>query len=186
MTNDLFVLLLLVTSFVLYYLHLWGQPDPREFFSPPSILILILFFYAVMAPVEGILDRNTFWVLFDARPYFIWGWLGALVFFLAVLLGYHQLGPMRSSRKALPSLPPDRLARIGVGLCLVAVVGQGLSAGFEFLATVNPLEARQLETTQGLFQVRLGALSRYFAYLINLMIPGVLFSTSAFSTPAGA
>lgn len=146
-----------------------------QMFRPTLMVAAILSYYCVVAPLRTIAIGETFERGQELRGAIIWGLWGAVAFYGCLLIGYHQIKTPRFDRRFLVDNNVALLYKLGRVLCWIGVVMYALVAGPTFLAQINPLTAAQNMGNAGAgFVGVIGALSNYFVYGLNLLIPGVL------------
>lgn len=151
----------------------WSSRYWVALFRPTLIVAVILIYYCLLGPLWGLSqgvwsDRGI-----NLREAMVWGWGGAFVFYLSVLIGFYELPAPAFRSRIIPVIDPERLYRLGQGLCWLGLGMFTLVSGIQVLALLNPLAARQL-IEGGLDDrgVDVGALANYFVYAVNFLIPG--------------
>jgi hypothetical protein len=109
-----------------------------------------------------------------------WGWLGALLSYCSLLIGFYLKAPVRPPRRLLLRVSHERLHRLGQRLCQVGLLMFALVTGPRLIALFNPIAASNLiDSGLSATGLRLGALTNYFNYAVNLLIPGVCLMYAA-------
>jgi len=146
-----------------------------QMFRPTLMVAAILTYYCVVAPLRTIAIGETLERGQELRGAIIWGLWGAVAFYGSLLVGFHQLKTPRFDRRFLVGDNLALLYKLGRILCWIGVVMYALVAGPTLFAQINPFTAGQNVGGSGSgFVSVIGALSNYFVYGLNLLIPGVL------------
>jgi len=154
-----------------------------EVFRPTLIIALILAFYCLLGPLwllnsgELVAQKGM-----GGRLSMVWGWAGALFFYGALLFGFNQLRTPRFDQRFLEGIQPDRLYRLGRLLCLVGLGMFMIAFGPRAIALLNPVAGSNplVDPSEG--GVDIGALTNYFYYAVNFLIPGIALMFTAWMT----
>lgn len=147
----------------------------------PTLFVAGIFgYYVLIGPLRALGDEGAVYRGIDHRSLLVWGWLGALISYGSLLLGFHAAPGPRSPRRLILQPNPERLHRLGIRLCQVGLLMFALVSGTRVLALLNPLAAgRLIEGGFGERGVDVGAIANYFTYAVNLLIPGLCLMTAA-------
>ncbi len=162
-------------------LRCWSSREPLAAFRPTVVLAVILAYYCLLGPLLGLASGAWAPGGVSLRSGMVWGWTGALVFFLSVMLGFYGLKPWRLPRTSLRQLSPEWCRRIGRWLNFVGFGLQVVAQGPLVLAQLNPLAAASLgEELQGWgLSGGLGVLNSLLQFSLNLLVPGTLLLFAA-------
>lgn len=153
----------------------WSSRQWVSLFRPTLILAVILFYYCLLGPFWMLMQGNWFDRGQNLRDAMVWAWGGAFVFYLSVLVGFHELPTPLFRRYLIPVIMPERLHRLGSMLCWLGLGMFSLVSGVQVLALLNPLAAATLlDGGLGDTGVDVGAVANYFTYAVNFMIPGII------------
>ncbi len=163
----------LIAAFVTEIARAYGSRSWLQLYRPTVFLAAILTYYCLLSPLRALalgewVERGQ-----NLRGAMVYGWGGALVFYLSVLVGFHECPTPRFDRRFILQPEPERLHRLGRSFCLLAMGLYALSAGTALLAQLNPLTVRDA-VVEGGTGLELGAFASYIGYGVNLLIPGVL------------
>ena len=112
-----FELVVVLAIVALMALECWLALRSRSWvqvYRPTLFVAVILAFYVLVGPLRAILSAGeaanfigtsgTIYRNLEHRPFLIWGWLGALIFYASLLIGFHgfrcNLKPQRWTAKA--------------------------------------------------------------------------------------
>ncbi|MCT0232996.1 hypothetical protein [Synechococcus sp. CS-1327] len=172
-STELLLVVGLIAAFAIEIARAYGSNSWLQLYRPTVFLAAILSYYCLLSPLRALalgewVERGQ-----NLRGAMVYGWGGALAFYLSVLVGFHEFPTPRFDRRFILEPDPERLYRLGRNFCLIGLGLYALSAGTAFLAQLNPLTVRDalVESGPGL---ELGAFASYVSYGVNLLIPGVL------------
>ena len=150
-------------------------------YSPTLFVGVVLSYYCIIGPLRSIVSEKSIYLGLDHRAFLVWGWLGALVFYSSLLVGFYCGGGAQQPRRLVPISNIDRLHIVGFRLCLVGIAMFALVGGSRVLALINPFVAYDMleEGGAGEGGVDVGAVANYFNYAVNLMIPGLCLMWAA-------
>jgi len=160
-----------------------------QIYRPTLFVAVVLAFYTLIGPcirglgsVVGLKDitaGNAFIELgLNHRPMLLWGWMGALVFYASLLVGYHGFPSLMKPARLLVDVDYAKLCKTGQSLCWLGLILYGLFniSAFVFIyldlsfhASAIPLDSRQWFAQH---------LAKFADHAINLLIPGVLIQFS--------
>ncbi len=154
----------------------WNRRDPASIFRPTVILSVILAYYCLLGPLQGLGSAGWQFGPVNLRQGMVWGWAGAIVFYASVLAGFYGLKPWAGATRPGSQLPVEWSFRMGR---LLNWVGFGLYLmvlGPAALVQLNPFAASSIsEEFQGWgFAAFLGVLNPLLSFSLNLLIPGTL------------
>ena len=151
----------------------WSSRQWVSVFRPTLVLAVILSYYCLLGPLLGLAQGNWFDRTVNLRAAMVWAWGGAFVFYLSVLIGFYELPTPAFRRRLIPTIEPEVSFRLGSILCWLGLGMFALVTGVRVVALLNPLAASQLiEGGLGEGGVDVGAITNYFTYAVNFMIPG--------------
>ena len=137
----------------------------RDFWSPITFIAIIFTYYCLLGPYHAITTGQTHDRLLNMRPFYFSALLGALVFLLSFIGGFHL---NRSAYRFVPlNVHVEDLYRYGLRVTLAGFILFTISTGGNVLNLVNPLDASEV-TQSG------GSLGNYLGLSLNFMIPGVV------------
>ena len=156
-----------------------------QVYRPTLFVAVILAFYVLVGPLRAILSAGeaanfigtsgTIYRNLDHRPFLIWGWLGALVFYACLLIGFHGFRCNLKPQRWIAKTNLVQINRWGQLLCFAGLLPYLLINGGFLFNRLNPLTlaeaAQPLLNWQG---VNAGPFSNYFVLAINLLIPGIV------------
>tara|TARA_Y100001968_G_scaffold310221_1_gene330931 strand:- start:273 stop:1616 length:1344 start_codon:yes stop_codon:yes gene_type:complete len=144
-------------------------------FRPTIFLAGFLTFYCIAGPLRALAngEGSALYRGLDHRSFLIWGWIGALVFYSSFLLGFNVYSSkIRIAKKNFTKI--NQLHFWGLRLCQIGFISYSLVVGIFFILTlINPIfnELQQLTGNAGRI-INFGVFNNYFAYAVNLLIPG--------------
>ena len=156
-----------------------------QIYRPTLFVAVVLAFYALAGPIRAVLSSGeaanfigtsgTLYRGLDHRPYLLWGWVGALIFYASLLSGFYvarlKLEPKRLMRRS----NLGKIRRWGSALCWVGLVMYALVQGPGFFVLLNPLASQSVEVEWfGFSGFEMGPFRNYFLLAINLLIPGIV------------
>ncbi|MCP9773925.1 hypothetical protein KBY66_15140 [Synechococcus sp. Tobar12-5m-g] len=148
-----------------------GSADWIEIYSPTIILAMVLSYYCLLGPLLALAKGEWFDRGINIRDAMIWGWGGAVVFYASVLVGFNQLDTPRFQKHFLLDPEPEGLHRLGTRLCVLGLVMFTCVVGWRIFSLISPVPDGAVQQETGL---DLGAIANYFAYAVNLLIPGII------------
>ncbi|MEQ9299434.1 MAG: O-antigen polymerase [Cyclobacteriaceae bacterium] len=114
----------------------WAKKDPIQFWSPLTILCIIMLYYAVIGPFVTVYSGQTVYKLIDHRPFFLGGWILTLVGMISTIIGFNIISS-KVKHSSLAKAKDDYLNGIAVEktawkplvylalICIIALVGTG-------------------------------------------------------------
>ncbi len=158
----------------------WTMRDPASIFRPTVILSVILAYYCLLSPLQGLGSAGWQVGSVSLRQGMVWAWAGALVFYASVLVGFYGFKPWSGATRPSRPFPVGwslRMGRLlnGIGLGLHLLV-----LGPAVFLQINPFAAASIEEElQGWgFAAFLGVLNPLLSFSLNLLIPGTLLLTA--------
>ena len=119
---------------------------------------------------------KSFYRNLETSPYFIWGWIGTLVFYLSNLIGYYFLSPKYPSefiKKKTINL--KSIFNIGLILTLVSFLSFLIIRGRTALDYLNLFGSFNAIISSGFQQgYNFGELNNIFLEGVNILIPGII------------
>ena len=184
-TSELSVLLAIVA---LMAFECWLALRSRSWvqvYRPTLFVAVIIAFYVLVGPLRAILSAGeaanfvgtsgTIYRELEHRPFLIWGWLGALIFYACLLIGYHSCTLKLKPHRLITKASLTQINRLGQLLCFMGLIPYVLVNGGFFFNRLNPFigdsTGQAFASWQGLNS---GAFDNYFNLAINLLIPGVI------------
>lgn len=153
----------------------WAARDPAQATQPTVIIGAILTYYSLIGPLRAIATGDWVDRGLDLRGTMVWAWAGSVLFYAAVLIGYHAFPRWTwRSRFTGITLPPASWRILGSRLNWLGVGLYSLSVGPAVLAQLNPFGAAQALENITARGINLGALANYFSLALNFLIPGTL------------
>jgi hypothetical protein len=170
---ELFWLLALIVLFTGDFLNFVASRDPLAVYQPPVFVMAFMSYYTLVGPILRALENN--WTHLDINFRFtaVFGWAGAVVFYLSLRLGYGLFRSWHPQRRFAPAFDHLLAARLGARICWFAVLIFSLVNGLRVIAFLNPFDVSGSE----FFDIRgfdLGPFTNYANQAINLLIPGTL------------
>ncbi len=153
----------------------WKGRDPLQAYQPTIFVGAILTYYCLIGPLRAI--ANGEWVDrgLDLRNTMVWAWAGSLIFYGALLIGYHSLPRWRwKSRFTGIYLPTENWRKLASRLNWVGIAFYTIGSGPVVLAQLNPFGAREAIQELSASGIDLGAWSNYFSLCLNFLIPGTI------------
>ena len=161
----------------LFCVELYKGISSRNWFAvfrPTIFLAGFLTFYCIAGPLRALAsDEGAIYRGLDHRSFLIWGWIGALVFYVSFLLGFYSF-PTKVRLASNNFININRLHFWGLRLCQIGFISYSLVVGVFFILTlINPIfdELQNLTGNTGII-LNFGVFNNYFAYAVNLLIPG--------------
>jgi len=149
-------------------------------YRPTLFVAAVLGYYTLAGPLRALALGDSLYRGLDHRDMLLWGWLGAVLFYGSLLLGFYATPQIKPPRRLILTPNPERLHRLGLRLCQLGLVMFALVSGTRLLALFNPLAAgRLIEGGLGESGVDVGAIANYFNYAVNLLIPGICLMAAA-------
>jgi hypothetical protein len=149
-------------------------------YRPTLFVAVVLSYYTLAGPLRALALDGPIYRGLDHRHLLLWGWIGAVLFYGSLLLGFYATPQIKPPRRLIHNPNPERMHRLGFNLCKLGLLMFALVSGTRLLALFNPLAAGQL-IDGGLDEkgVDVGAIANYFNYAVNFMIPGLCMMTAA-------
>jgi hypothetical protein len=149
-------------------------------YRPTLFVAVVLGYYTLAGPLRALAFDGAIYRGLDHGHLLLWGWIGAVLFYGSVLLGFYAAPQIKPPRRLILNPNPERVHRLGLRLCQLGLLMFALVSGTRLLALFNPLAAGQL-IDGGLDEkgVDVGAIANYFNYAVNLLIPGLCLMTAA-------
>lgn len=180
--NSTELLLVLVLGALISW-EMWQAVCSRSWVSvyrPTLFVAAVLGYYVLAGPLRALGAEGPIYRGLDHRDLLLWGWLGAVVFYGSLLLGFYSSPELRSPRRLILRSDPERLHRFGLRLCQLGLLMFALVGGTRVLALLNPLAASQLvQGGLGEQGLDVGAIANYFNYAVNFLIPGLCMMAAA-------
>lgn len=175
---ELFWLVSLIAVFSVDLIGFATRRDPLAIYQPPVFVLVFMSYYCVFGPIQRAIDNDWTHVTLNFRSSLIDGWIGALVFYLSLRLGYGLFRSFRPERRFAPPFEASSAEKLGRLLCWIGVGLFTLSNGLRVVAYLNPFDVLNSPFfyTTGL---DLGPLANYANNAINLLIPGTLLQFAA-------
>ncbi|EHA62373.1 hypothetical protein Syn8016DRAFT_1668 [Synechococcus sp. WH 8016] len=179
--SEFLLVFALVGLFAMEILQAFRSRSFLQVYRPTIFVAVILSYYVLFAPLQSLaLGEGLFYRGLDHRDVVIWGWLGALLFYGFLLLGFYFKTGLPRQRRATVHVSSERIYRLGNRLCQIGLLMFVLVTGWRVLALLNPFFANQyFESRSSETGIDVGGLSNYFLYSINLLIPGILLQVAA-------
>jgi hypothetical protein len=171
--TELFWLVVLIVLFTGDFLNFAASRDPLAVYQPPVFVMAFMSYYTLVGPIQRALENNWTHITINFRYAAVFGWAGAVVFYLSLRLGYGLFRSWRPHRRFAPAFDYLQATRLGTRLCWVGILLFSLANGLRVIAYLNPLDVvgSQFFAMRGL---DLGPLTNYANQAINLLIPGIL------------
>jgi hypothetical protein len=171
--GELFWLGALIVIFVGDFFNFALKSDRLSVYQPPVFVMAFMSYYTLVGPIQRALENNWFHITIDFRYAAIFGWAGAVVFYLSLRLGYGLFRFWRPNRRFAPAFDHLLAARLGKRLCWIGLLLFILVSGLRVIAYLTPFDVTgsQFFAQKGL---NLGPLTNYAKQAINLLIPGIL------------
>ncbi|WP_188021065.1 oligosaccharide repeat unit polymerase [Synechococcus sp. RS9907] len=179
--DQLILVLALIALIGWEVMSAYRSPSPLKVYRPTLFVAGVLLYYVLFGPLQALASGEGLdYRGLDHRDLVVWGWLGALVFYASLLLGFYAKPRAPAPKRLAVRVTPERLHRLGVRLCLLGFVMFAFVGGTRVFALLNPLAARGLvDGGFGEGGVDVGAIANYFNYAINFLIPGILLQAAS-------
>jgi len=149
-------------------------------YRPTLVVAVIIGWYALLSPLQQLFSTGAAISRgLNHRDFLLSGWTGALVFYGALLVGFHMAPRLKPPRCMILQCRTESIHALGLRLCLVGVGMFSLVAGAGFLALLNPFRAASAIDEAAAVGLDLGFFSNYFNLSVNLFIPGICLMTAA-------
>jgi hypothetical protein len=171
--TELFWLGALIVLFVGDFLNFASSRDRLAVYQPPVFVMVFMSYYTLVGPIQRALENNWTHITINFRYAAVFGWAGAVVFYLSLRLGYGLFRSWRPHRRFAPPFDHRLAARLGTRLCWIGILLFSLVNGLRVIAYLNPLDVLGSQ----FFALRgfdLGPFTNYANQAINLLIPGIL------------
>ena len=145
-------------------------------FQPQVFISLNILYYCVFGPLVYLYSGRSFFRNLETSPYYIWGWIGTLVFYLPNLIGYYFLSPKYPSefiKKKTINL--KSMFNIGLILTLVSYLSFLIIRGRTALDYLSLFGSFNAVISSGFQQgYNFGELNNIFLEGVNILIPGII------------
>lgn len=149
-------------------------------YRPTLFVAAVLGYYTLAGPLRALVLNGPLYRGLDHRHLLLWGWLGAVLSYGSLLLGFYASPRIKAPKRLILTPNPERIHRFGLRLCQLGLLMFVLVSGTRVVALFNPLAARQLiEGGLGESGVDVGAIANYFNYAVNFLIPGLCLMAAA-------
>ena len=156
-----------------------------QIYRPTLFIAVILAFYALVGPIRAVLSAGeaanfvgtsgTIYRELEHRPFLLWGWVGALVFYASVLAGFYLLPCKMQPKYLINGLGLNRIRAWGLLLCWIGIGMYALVHGPHLFVLLNPLAPQSADVSWfGFSGLDVGPFHNYFLLSINLLIPGIV------------
>lgn len=171
--SELFWLGALIVLFAGDFFNFASSRDRLAVYQPPVFVMVFMSYYTLVGPIQRALQNNWFHISINFRYAAVFGWAGAVVFYLSLRLGYGLFRSWRPQLRFAPAYDHLLAARLGSRLCWLGILLFSLANGPRVIAYLNPLNVLGSEFfySGGL---NLGPFTTYANQAINLLIPGIL------------
>ena len=140
------------------------RKEARDFWSPLSILSLIVLYYMVAGPLLAIQNGESFFRLVDHRPFMIHAWRLCALGVGAMILGY-WMNPSGRSRSETPVVPQSLALRYSSRLILLSLFALvGLFGTGGLMQQVDILDVSYTRRTYA------GAFQNYLIHSMDFLI----------------
>jgi hypothetical protein len=176
--QELFWLISLIAIFGFDLLQFALRRDPLSIYQPPVFVIAFMSYYCILGPIQRAINNDWNHVLHDFRGVIGFGWIGAIVFYLSLRIGYAVAPKSLSASRLAGPFEAVQASSFGRKLCWIGIALFALVNGLRVIAYLNPfgVQESQFFYTKG-FDV--GPLKNYANTAINLLIPGILLQFAA-------
>jgi hypothetical protein len=156
----------ILTAIVLFVIINNYRKGFREFWSPITLICIVLAYYCVVGPYQAVEMGRTSDRLLEMRPFYTSAFWGAVVCLLSCIVGF-QVNTRAGtySRLNMANVDPS-LSYYGKRLFIIGFALFTVSVGGRVTNMINPLDAQDQEI-QG------GGLANYLNLSINFLIPAV-------------
>ncbi|MEA5474689.1 hypothetical protein VB716_10700 [Synechococcus sp. CCY9201] len=149
-------------------------------YRPTLFVAAVLGYYTLAGPLRALALDGPLYRGLDHRQLLLWGWLGAVLSYGSLLLGFYASPRTKAPKRLILNPNPQRIHRLGLHLCQLGLLMFALVTGTRLVALFNPLAAGQLiEGGLGERGVDVGAITNYFTYAVNFLIPGLCLMAAA-------
>jgi hypothetical protein len=171
--TELFWLTSLIAIFIGDFINFASSRDRLAVYQPPVFVMVFMSYYTIVGPIQRALENNWTHITINFRYAAVYGWTGAVVFYLSLRLGYGVFRFWRPRRRFAPPFDHLLAARLGRRLCWLGIFLFSLANGPRVIAYLNPVNVTgsQFFIAGGL---DLGPFTNYANQAINLLIPGIL------------
>ena len=179
--DQLILVLALIALIGWEVMNAYRSPSLLNVYRPTLFVAAVLSYYTLFGPLQALASGEGLGYRgLDHSDLVVWGWLGALLFYASLLLGFYAKPRAPAPKRLAVRVTPERLHLLGVRLCFLGFMMFALVGGTKVFALLNPLAARGLlDGGFGEGGVDVGAISNYFNYAINFLIPGVLLQAAS-------
>ena len=145
-------------------------------FQPQVFISLNILYYCVFGPLVILYSGRSFFRNLETSPYYIWGWIGTLVFYIPNLIGYYFLSPKYPSefiKKKTINL--KSMFNIGLILTIVSYLSFLIIRGRTALDYLSLFGSFNAVISSGFQQgYNFGELNNIFLEGVNILIPGII------------
>lgn len=138
--------------------------DYSIFWSPLTIIAIIMAYYCCLGPYEAIVSGETSDRLLNMRKFYPAAFWGAWVSLLSIVVGFF-INRHSGLNVVFPKIPDETLMMYGKRVVVIGVILFSFSTGGNIVGFINPLDAESVSTS--------GSFSNYFLLSINFMVPGI-------------
>lgn len=171
--TELFWLSSLIVLFAGDFLSFVFKPDPLAVYQPPVFVMAFMAYYCIVGPIQRAVTGDWINNTINFRFAAVYGWAGAVVFYLSLRIGYGLFDSWRPNRRFGPLFDHHLATRFGIRLCWFAVLVYSLANGLRVVAYLNPFNVLQSQF-YAIGGIDLGPFVNYANQAINLLIPGIL------------
>lgn len=145
-------------------------------FQPQVFISLNILYYCVFGPLVILWSGRSFFRNLETSSYFIWGWIGTLVFYLSNLIGYYFLSykyPSEFIKRKTINL--KSIFNIGLIFCIVSFLSFLIIRGQTAIDYLNLYGSFDAIIASGFQQgLNFGELNNIFLEGVNILIPGII------------
>ena len=176
--QELFWLISLIAVFGLDLLQFSTRRDPLSIYQPPVFVLAFMSYYCVLGPIQRAINNDWNHVAHNFRGVIVNGWIGAVVFYLALRIGYGVFNSFLPMSRFAGQFEEIKASNFGRNLCWIGLALFTLANGLRVLAYLTPLGVvgSQFFYMGGF---NLGPFNNYANTAINLLIPGTLLQFAA-------
>ena len=156
-----------------------------QIYRPTLFVAVVLAFYALVGPIRAVLfsgepanfigTSGTLYRGLDHRPFLLWGWVGALVFYASLLSGFYIVRLKLEPKRLMMRSNLGKIRRLARALCWIGLVMYALVQGPRLFVLLNPLASQSVEMNWfGFSGFEMGPFRNYFLLAINFLIPGIV------------
>lgn len=171
--SEIFWLGALIVLFVGDFFNFVSSRDRLAVYQPPVFVMVFMSYYTLVGPIQRALENNWTHITINFRYAAVFGWTGAVVFYISLRVGYGLFRSWRPQRRFAPAFDHLLAARLGIRLCWIGILLFTLANGLRVIAYLNPFNVLGSQFFD-LGGFDLGPLTTYANQAINLLIPGIL------------